>query len=255
AYSRKTQWSISILSGFTRRGFSVGVSGGSSNSNEKNEVMPSITTKNEECDIAIVGGGMVGLALACGLSSMQLAKQLRVAIIDSNPAVKSRANFKKSEIVATFQAVIMTVFDISEVGAWEYVEQQRHAYFNQMQVWDYTGLGYTRYNARDVDKDYLGCVVENKVLCNSLLSSLQVLFCYIQSNYQFSFLCGNFICPIFHSDPAYRSFKLSICLDFSLPLKSWICYSIYFTTSLDGNLMWSVLIRFVYLKNGTLLPS
>jgi ubiquinone biosynthesis monooxygenase Coq6 len=72
------------------------------------------------------------------------------------------------------------------------------------QVWDYTGLGYTRYNARDVGKEYLGyalikaviifylliffvsghiflfvfvllrCVVENKVLCNSLLLRLQV---------------------------------------------------------------------------------
>ncbi|KAG0447253.1 hypothetical protein HPP92_028454, partial [Vanilla planifolia] len=177
AYSRKTQWSISILSGFTRRGFSVGVSGGSSNSNEKNEVMPSITTKNEECDIAIVGGGMVGLALACGLSNMQLAKQLSVAIIDSNPAVKSRANFKKSEVPDPRVSTVTpaTISFLKEVGAWEYVEQQRHAYFNQMQVWDYTGLGYTRYNARDVDKDYLGCVVENKVLCNSLLSSLQNL--------------------------------------------------------------------------------
>ncbi|TVU44030.1 hypothetical protein EJB05_03454 [Eragrostis curvula] len=40
-------------------------------------------------------------------------------------------------------------------------------------VWDYTGLGYTRYNARDVGKEHLGCVVENKVLCNSLLLRLQ----------------------------------------------------------------------------------
>ncbi|XP_039137623.1 uncharacterized protein LOC120275174 isoform X2 [Dioscorea cayenensis subsp. rotundata] len=42
-----------------------------------------------------------------------------------------------------------------------------------MQVWDYTGLGYTRYNARDAGKDCLGCVVENKVLANSLLLCLQ----------------------------------------------------------------------------------
>ncbi|KAG0465216.1 hypothetical protein HPP92_019380 [Vanilla planifolia] len=121
AYSRKTQWSISILSGFTRRGFSVGVSGGSSNSNEKNEVMPSITTKNEECDIAaIVGGGMVGLALACGLSNMQLAKQLSVAIIDSNPAVKSRANFKKSEVPDPRVSTVTpaTISFLKEVGAW-----------------------------------------------------------------------------------------------------------------------------------------
>lgn len=42
-----------------------------------------------------------------------------------------------------------------------------------MQVWDYTGFGYTRYNARDINKEILGCVVENKVLHRSLLSCLQ----------------------------------------------------------------------------------
>ncbi|KAL0456826.1 UNVERIFIED_CONTAM: Ubiquinone biosynthesis monooxygenase COQ6, mitochondrial [Sesamum latifolium] len=60
-----------------------------------------------------------------------------------------------------------------DVGAWKYVEQHRHAYFDKMQVWDYTGFGYTRYNAKDINKEILGCVVENKVLHRSLLSCLQ----------------------------------------------------------------------------------
>jgi hypothetical protein len=29
-----------------------------------------------------------------------------------------------------------------------------------LQVWDYTGLGYTRYNARDVCKENLGYVLK-----------------------------------------------------------------------------------------------
>ncbi|XP_059632209.1 uncharacterized protein LOC132274877 isoform X3 [Cornus florida] len=62
---------------------------------------------------------------------------------------------------------------LNDVGAWQYVQQHRHAYFDKMQVWDYTGLGYTRYNARDVDKEVLGCVVENRVLHRSLLSCMQ----------------------------------------------------------------------------------
>ncbi|XP_020261879.1 ubiquinone biosynthesis monooxygenase COQ6, mitochondrial isoform X2 [Asparagus officinalis] len=135
----------------------------------------SLTPEADQYDVAIVGGGMVGLAFACGLSSMPLTKQLRVAIIDSNPALQSGATLKKSEIpdprVSTVTPATISFF--KEVGAWEYVQQQRHAFFDQMQVWDYTGLGYTRYNARDVGKECLGCVVENKVLCNSLLLSLQ----------------------------------------------------------------------------------
>lgn len=129
----------------------------------------------DEYDIAIVGGGMVGLALACALSSMPLTKQLRVAIIDGNPALQSGASLIKAGTPDPRVSTVTpaTISFLKDIGAWEYVQQQRHAFFDQMQVWDYTGLGYTRYDARDVGKDYLGCVVENKVLCNSLLLSLQ----------------------------------------------------------------------------------
>ncbi|PIN15426.1 Monooxygenase involved in coenzyme Q (ubiquinone) biosynthesis [Handroanthus impetiginosus] len=118
---------------------------------------------------------MVGMALACSLANMPLTNQLNVAIIDSNPALLSGACIKKEEPpdprVSTVTPATIAFF--KDVGAWKYVEQHRHAYFGKMQVWDYTGLGYTRYNARDVNKEVLGCVVENKVLHKSLLSCLQ----------------------------------------------------------------------------------
>ncbi|KAK8946306.1 hypothetical protein KSP40_PGU004764 [Platanthera guangdongensis] len=108
---------------------------------------------------------------------MRLAKELNIAILDSNPALKLTVHFNKDGVphprVSTVTPATISFF--KEVGAWEYVEKQRHAYFNQMQVWDYSGLGYTRYHSRDVGKDYLGCVVENKLLCDSLLSRLQNL--------------------------------------------------------------------------------
>ncbi|XVF29166.1 hypothetical protein REPUB_Repub15cG0096500 [Reevesia pubescens] len=44
---------------------------------------------------------------------------------------------------------------------------------NPEKVWDYTGLGYAKYNARDADKEVLRCMVENKVLLSSLLSRVQ----------------------------------------------------------------------------------
>lgn len=126
-------------------------------------------------DIAIVGGGMVGMALACSIASKPLTKQLTVAIIDSNPALANGACIRKDDPpdprVSTVTPATISLF--KGVGAWQFVEQHRHAYFDKMQVWDYTGLGYTRYSARDVDKDVLGCVVENKVLHKSLLSCLQ----------------------------------------------------------------------------------
>ncbi|KAK9288080.1 hypothetical protein L1049_016527 [Liquidambar formosana] len=133
------------------------------------------TTDVHQYDVAIVGGGMVGMALACSLANSPLTKQLSVAIIDSNPALGSRDWIKKEEPpdarVSTVTPATISLF--KDVGAWQYVQQHRHAYFDKMQVWDYTGLGYTRYNARDANKEVLGCVVENKVLHNSLLSCME----------------------------------------------------------------------------------
>ncbi|XP_022722758.1 ubiquinone biosynthesis monooxygenase COQ6, mitochondrial-like isoform X2 [Durio zibethinus] len=126
-------------------------------------------------DIAIVGGGMVGLALACSLATRPLTKHLTVAIIDSNLALR-RKHFIEKEVHPDPRVSTVTPATISffkDIGAWQYVEQHRHAYFDKMQVWDYTGLGYTKYNARDANKEVLGCVVENKVLLSSLLSRLQ----------------------------------------------------------------------------------
>ncbi|KAK4406057.1 Ubiquinone biosynthesis monooxygenase COQ6, mitochondrial [Sesamum angolense] len=115
-------------------------------------------------DVAIVGGGMVGMALACSLARMPLTNQLNVAIIDSNPALLSSDCIRKEDPpdprVSTVTPATIDLFE--DVGAWKYVD--RHAYFDKMQVWDYTGFGYTRYNARDINKEILGCVVENKVL-------------------------------------------------------------------------------------------
>ncbi|KAF3680178.1 putative ubiquinone biosynthesis monooxygenase COQ6-like isoform X2 [Capsicum annuum] len=117
---------------------------------------PGLTDDIPQYDIAIVGGGMVGMALACSLATMPLTKQLSVAIIDSNPALVNNFHIKKEDPpdprVSTVTPATISFFK---------------------EVWDYTGLGYTRYKARDVDADVLGCVAENKVLHKSLLSCVQ----------------------------------------------------------------------------------
>ncbi|KAK1362667.1 Ubiquinone biosynthesis monooxygenase COQ6, mitochondrial [Heracleum sosnowskyi] len=132
-------------------------------------------TAAPQFDIAIIGGGLVGMGLACSLARMPLTKHLSVAIVDSNPALLNTTSIKKDDPpdprVSTVTPTTISLF--KGVGAWKYIEQQRHAYFDKMQVWDYTGLGFTRYNARDVNKEVLGCVVENKILHRSLLSCLQ----------------------------------------------------------------------------------
>ncbi|XP_020230251.1 ubiquinone biosynthesis monooxygenase COQ6, mitochondrial [Cajanus cajan] len=143
-----------------------------SNEHEKKQIISKIIPQH---DIAIVGGGMVGMALACFLASMSMTKQLSVAIIDSNPALGGSLHNRKEDPPDPRVSTVTpaSISFLQDAGAWKYVEQNRHAYFNIMQVWDYTGLGYARYSARDVNKDFLGCVAENKVLHNALLSCVK----------------------------------------------------------------------------------
>ncbi|XWS35104.1 hypothetical protein CRYUN_Cryun21dG0097600 [Craigia yunnanensis] len=180
-------------------------------------------SEGQQYDIEIVGGGMVGLALACSLASRPLTKHLKIAIIEieiqlwgENTSLRKKTSlipgsvllhlrlFLSSKVINIMsQPVLILMFCFSEhfselnecynvprlfvmfillsiivvayvadIGAWRYVEQ-RHAYFDKMQVWDYTGLGYAKYNARNANKEVLWYVVENKVLLSSLLSHMQ----------------------------------------------------------------------------------
>ncbi|VAI39794.1 unnamed protein product [Triticum turgidum subsp. durum] len=100
------------------------------------EKVGGVRAGDDELDVAIVGGGMVGLAVACALSNMPLTKHLRVAVIDSNPALKSTNYLKKDGIpdsrVSTVTPATISFF--RDIGAWEHILQQRHAFFGKMQV-------------------------------------------------------------------------------------------------------------------------
>ncbi|KAG4918201.1 hypothetical protein JHK85_056482 [Glycine max] len=66
-------------------------------SNREHEKKQAISKVIPQYDIAIVGGGMVGMALSCFLASNPMTKQLSVAIIDSNPALGSSLHIKKED--------------------------------------------------------------------------------------------------------------------------------------------------------------
>lgn len=137
--------------------------------------MQEIRKSKEEYDVVIIGGGMVGAAVCCGLASNTLTHSLRVAIIDSNPMNGSVQRMPRDAIPDSRVSAITptTVAFLKGIDVWKDVKKCRHAPFDSMQVWDYTGLGYTRYNAADIGKDVLGYVVENKVLLSALHSCIQ----------------------------------------------------------------------------------
>lgn len=129
----------------------------------------------EDYDVVIVGGGMVGAAVGCGLASSAMTRGLRVAMIDSSPKQPTFRKHDPNAIPDQRVSAITpaTVRFFQDVGAWEGVLSARPTPFDSMQVWDYGGLGFTRYKAEDVGEPLLGYVVENNVLLAALHSCLQ----------------------------------------------------------------------------------
>eukprot|EP00850_Spirogloea_muscicola_P016182 SM000129S26169 [mRNA] locus=s129:383717:387222:- [translate_table: standard] len=118
-------------------------------------------------DVAVVGGGMVGAAFACGLATSSLTKDLRISIVDTQEL--SKIKLTELDSVPDPRTVAITC------GAWKAITKRRHASFDTMQVWDYAGQGYVRYHASDVGQPRLGYLVENRVLISALYDRLQDL--------------------------------------------------------------------------------
>lgn len=114
----------------------------------------------EDYQVVIVGGGMVGSALAAGLANSAIS----VALIEPNhaqppPAVISGcADFdtRVSAITAQSEALL------TKLGVWSLIPQARKSPYQGMTVWDADGTGEVNFNANELHVSCLGTIVENR---------------------------------------------------------------------------------------------
>lgn len=138
---------------------------------------------NEQYDVAIVGAGIAGSALACALSvasdsqSGQSSKPpLRIALIEAQnlpeewPPCESDVNGFDPRVSAL---TIASQNLLERIGAWPAIAQQRVSPFEQMQVWDAEGTGEIAFDAADVRSNVLGHIVENRVTVAALVNRLR----------------------------------------------------------------------------------
>jgi len=120
-----------------------------------------------EFDIMIVGGGVVGAALACALKdsglSIALLDAQSPAIFDPNAEVDLRVFALSYASRRIMQAV----------GAWETVAAARVSPYREMQVWDAGGKGSIHFDSADVGEPELGYIVENSLLQHALWKQLE----------------------------------------------------------------------------------
>lgn len=123
----------------------------------------------ETLDIAIVGGGIVGLSCAMALS--MLNKPWRVGVFEVNafnPEVKLEQYDTKVYALNQGSENFLTHLEV-----WQDCLNMRASPYYQMQVWDSVGKGEIEFDCRDFQSNKLGTIVEHQVLKSALLKKLQ----------------------------------------------------------------------------------
>jgi 2-octaprenylphenol hydroxylase len=117
-------------------------------------------------DVVIVGGGMVGAALACAFGG----SALKVAVIErqkSPEVARGEYDLRVSALTLATRAIL------EALGAWRGIEQRRYAGVAAMQVWDAGGSGEVRFDAAEIGEPYLAFIAENSVIVAALHERVQ----------------------------------------------------------------------------------
>lgn len=120
----------------------------------------------QEFDVVIVGGGMVGAAVACGLGD----SGLNVAVIEAR--VPEAFSDEQPHDLRVSALSIASRKIMETVGAWEGVVSRRFCPFRRMRVWE--NVGDTTFNSNDIQAPELGYIVENRITQLALLERLAV---------------------------------------------------------------------------------
>jgi len=120
----------------------------------------------QNVDIAIVGGGMVGLAFAAALEDTEL----RVAVIESKLPNEELSDLPDVRVSALNRA---SENILRNLGAWDEISQRRLSPYQAMQVWEKDSFAKINFSADDIAQTNLGHIVENRVIQLSLLAKVK----------------------------------------------------------------------------------
>ncbi|MEI7187721.1 FAD-dependent 2-octaprenylphenol hydroxylase [Dickeya dianthicola] len=109
-------------------------------------------------DVVIAGGGMVGLALACGLQGSGLS----VAVLEKQTAIEPLANGPHAPRVSAINAASEAL--LRKLDVWPRIAAQRLSPYNEMYVWDKDSFGNIRFCGEEFGFSRLGHIIENDVI-------------------------------------------------------------------------------------------
>jgi 2-octaprenylphenol hydroxylase len=124
-------------------------------------------------DIAIVGAGLVGAALAAALKNGGLS----VALIDNQTEDRLQKNLSGGVSVNDFEPRVSALTMASqslltELGVWQKIKPSQIQAYQKMKVWDELGTASIEFDSAELYQDSLGCILENQNIIAALHSVL-----------------------------------------------------------------------------------
>ncbi len=121
----------------------------------------------QSVDVAIVGGGMVGLAVACGLQG----SGLRVAVLEQREPQPLAADAAPALRVSAINAASEKL--LTRLGVWSDIVARRASCYHGMEVWDKDSFGRIEFDDQSMGYSHLGHIVENTVIHYALWQKAQ----------------------------------------------------------------------------------
>ena len=125
---------------------------------------------NQQFDLIIVGGGLVGASLACALKdapiSIALIEAQPAAALNNHPLSLDNADLRVSALNRASEAFL------TRLGVWQNLPKDRLSGYDKMRVWDGEGTGHIQFTANELAESHLGYIVENSVTISGLMSAL-----------------------------------------------------------------------------------
>ena len=113
-------------------------------------------------DVIIAGGGMVGLAVACGLQG----SGLRVAVLEKAQPQLFQPDDAPGLRVSAINAGSETL--LQHLGVWSSILELRASSYHGMEVWDRDSFGTITFDDEQQGLSHLGHIVENQVIHQAL---------------------------------------------------------------------------------------
>ncbi|CDZ76113.1 2-octaprenyl-3-methyl-6-methoxy-1,4-benzoquinol hydroxylase [Legionella massiliensis] len=119
---------------------------------------------SQQFDVAVIGGGVVGLTAALAM----VERGFSVALIDAGPMTVDLSN-PDARVYAINQA---SQDLLTQLGVWQHLQPERISPYQHMFVWDAANGADIKFDARMIAANHLGSIIEESVLKDALLHTL-----------------------------------------------------------------------------------